>query len=212
MGKGIDYSLAKSKKELEEAIVLAGKEYLKNNYALNFDSLRKKFFPYISLSTTAVFLAKKDKKIIGTVSVIIDSDLGLPMDEVYKKEIDTLRLSGGKVAEISQLAINKEFFSRNGSSSLIVVMRLFKLVFHYCLYSKIDNICIAVNPKHSSFYDTLFFKNIGELKRYQSLNNAPAIVKTLDLHNFNFIKEQKKTLIGKIISDPPDYRIFKKYL
>jgi len=209
----IVYSLVKTKKELKEAANLVCREYVKAGYIDISDlNSKKKILFYNHLPSSTIFTAKLHNKIIGTVSVIADSKLGLPMDEIYKKELDKLRNQNKKIAEISQLAADKETFLKKCNSEgqikqMFLFLPLFKLVFHYSIYKKFNNLCIAVNPKHSSFYKYLLFKDIGKLKHYPSVNNAPALAKTLYLDELE-TRKIKNYIFNNIIDNAPDYKIF----
>lgn len=179
----IIYNTAKSGEELEESHRLVCREYAKDDYIFDHGASLQKFLSFILLPDSVTFTARKDGRIIGTISVIADSEIGLPMDEIYKDGVDSLRKHGKKIAEISQLAIDREYSdaSQRGNKAFLFIP-LFKMVFDYSMRKKFDNLCVAVNPKHSSVYNSLFFNDIGGLKYYPSVNNAPAIAKTLDLN------------------------------
>jgi hypothetical protein len=204
--KDIIYSLSKTNNDFIAVASLVKKEYIKQGY-INFGeeiSAPKK---------SVVFIAKYNKKIIGTVCVAIDSGDGLPMDEIYKEEVDKLRSQNKKIVEVCRLATDSDFLTKDLNfkkkyNSLFLVSSLFKLVFHYCLYKNFDNICIAINPKHELFYKSLFFNDMGSLKYYPSVNNAPAVAKTLEINKFKN-KNIKNYLLNKLFFDnPPDYKIF----
>jgi hypothetical protein len=54
-----------------------------------------------------------------------------------------------------------------------------------------DDICIAVNPRHVRFYERLFpsASQFGDLKRYNKVNGAPAVLLRLDLRTWPAIEE-----------------------
>lgn len=188
MGKGkIVYRVVRTRDEIEQCFSLVYKEYLRKGYIpKNYKSkLRLSFFN--ALPSTATFIAKQDKKVLAGVTLIPDSRLGLPMDKIYKKELDELRNTGARIAEVSQLAIDTTLFgtglfSMFNFSKLIFILRLFRLVLHYALdVENLTHICIAINPKQECLYKFLFFEQIGGLKYYGSVNKAPAIALKLEL-------------------------------
>lgn len=198
--KDIAYILCKTDSDIKFALALVQKEYAKQGY-INLKNSKTK----IKISkNSATFIAKYDNKIVGTVSVFFDFGDGLPMDEIYNKELNKLRSQNKKIAEVGRLAID----SSEKHNNLFLVSSLFKLVFHYCIYKNIDNICISINPKHNLFYKSILFKDIGGLKFYPSVNNAPALAKTLDISKLKN-KKTKNYLLNKLFLDnPPDYKIF----
>ena len=59
---------------------------------------------YDALPETTTFVAENDHGCIaGALTVVLDSPIGLPADELYKEEIDELRNSGEKICEFVSL-------------------------------------------------------------------------------------------------------------
>ncbi|MCK5393974.1 MAG: hypothetical protein KAI91_06510, partial [Candidatus Omnitrophica bacterium] len=155
---------------------------------------------------TITFIVKMGEDVITTATIISDSSLGLPMDEVYSNELRRFRNDGKKIGEISMLASNTDF-SENGSlmmpksKQLFFIFFLYKLIFNYSLnVLKLNYICITINPKHKFIYEFLLFKNLGEPKPYNCVNGATAVAKYLDL---NYCKKmwlkQKHSGVYKMI-------------
>ncbi|MCK9603087.1 MAG: hypothetical protein M0R66_01720 [Candidatus Omnitrophica bacterium] len=187
----IEYKLASSREELKEAMALVYKEYLTRGYILQrYYKSNLRITPHNVLAGTTTFIALKEKKVIGAITLLPDSPLGLPMDEKYKKEVDKLRRQGRKICEVGQLATQSDLFgtglfSMFNFKKLDFVFCLFKLAFQYALYSaKFDDICVVVNPK-ALLFKFIPFEEIGEVKYYGfdriSIKKKPAVAKRLDL-------------------------------
>ncbi|MEK7555407.1 MAG: hypothetical protein AAB516_01145 [Patescibacteria group bacterium] len=208
----IIFSLVKSEKELNRALNLAYLEYRRKKFIkASNEKIYKTSFNTPSKSVT--FVAKNNNKVIATASLIIDSESGLPMDSLYKKELDDLRKKGKKISEISQLAFDNETTKSSFEEikTINLLLTLFKLMFHYCLYRGINNICICVNPLHKIFYEHLFFKDLGKgLKKYPAMNGAPAIAKYLTINKqLKKIAAEKKPAVYKIFyKNKPNYKMF----
>jgi hypothetical protein len=81
----IEYRVARTREELEKAYSLVYKEYLRRGYVKqNASGLRISI--YNALPQTTTFISIIEKEIIATATVIPDSYLGLPMDEIYHEE------------------------------------------------------------------------------------------------------------------------------
>ena len=177
----MEYRIARTRKELEQSFALVYAEYCNRGYIPAHYKSKLRLSLYNTLPSTTTFIAKKGKKVVATVTLVGDSHLGLPMDKIYKKECDGLRKKRKLIAEVSQLSIDsklfpKGWFSMFNFSKLMFVFRLFKLVFDYARsVAKLDELCIAVNPKHQYLYKFLFFEPLGKLKYYGSVNKAPAL-------------------------------------
>lgn len=189
MAKDADtvYTIVRKKQELEEAFSLVYREYEKRGYIPKHYKSKLRLSLYNAIPSTATFIGKQQGKVVATVTLVVDSPLGLPMDKIYKKELDNLRRQGRRVAEVSQLSIDetlfpKNFFSMFNFSKLSFIFKLFKLVLDYSLsVAKLNDLCIAINPKHQYLYKFLEFEPLGGLRYYGSVNRAPAIAKRLNL-------------------------------
>ena len=195
----IIYRVARTREELRQAFSLVYQEYLSRGYIPKHYKSRLRLSLYNVLPTTTTFVALHANKVVATVTLIPDSPLGIAMDKIYKEEIDGLRRKGRRVAEVSQLAIDSKlfptgWFSMFNFDKLIFLFRLFKIVLDYGLYiEKLNDFCIAINPKHQYLYKFLGFEELGGLKYYGSVNKALAIAKRLNLDN---IEDKAKHRIG----------------
>ncbi len=195
----IDFRIVRTRDELEKAYGLVYKEYLKRDYTKEKAS-KLRFSLFNALPQTATFIATNSGEMLATATIIIDSKLGIPMDEIYNKELSDLRKNKKRICEASMLASNTELF-KNGTSMMLqskkmfLIFFLFKAILDYVRHIKnMDYICITVNPKHNLIYDFLLFKNLGELKAYKHANNAPAIAKYVNLNTIEreCIKQKKE--------------------
>jgi hypothetical protein len=57
---------------------------------------------------TLIFLAEKGERLVGSVTVIPDSRLGLPTDRIFPDPLADLRRAGRKLSEISSLVVTEE--------------------------------------------------------------------------------------------------------
>jgi hypothetical protein len=187
--ESVEYRVARNREELEAAYALVYKEYLKRGY-IKPDGKPLKLSIFNALPQTTTFIALMDNQLVATATVVPDSHLGLPMDKIYHEELCLLRQRSGKICEVSMLASDTEFF-QNGVSmmlnakKLFFIFNLFKIIFDYAReLAKLDYFCITINPKHNLTYEYILFKDLGGgLKEYDTVNNAPALAKYLDLRS-----------------------------
>ncbi len=197
------YSVVRKKNELKQAFSLVYKEYASRGYIPKHYKSTLRLSLFNSLPTSTTFVAKEAGKVVATVTLIPDSPLGLPMDKIYKKELDILRKKGKRISEVSQLSIDsrlfpKGWFSMFNFNKLIFVFKLFKLVLDYGIYKdELDEFCIAVNPRHQYLYKFIGFEELAGLRYYGSVNKAPAIAKHLELEGLDE-KMKKKGALYKI--------------
>ena len=185
--KPVEFRAAQTASELKATLHLAYREYLKRGYTQPQAS-ELKLSIYHALPQTATFLALyRRTRVIGTISVVEDSPLGLPMDEAYRTELDGLRARGRRLAEATMLALDSSLFGRGvftmfHAKKLLLTLQLFKVMFDYLRSStSVDELVACFNPKHQILYDFLQMRPLGELKSYSSANGNPAIATHLNI-------------------------------
>lgn len=106
---------------------------------------------------------------VGTVTLGFDSAEGLQADADFKDVIDAYRMQGGRVCEITKLAIAPKANSRKTLASLCHVMFIYGHSKHRC-----TDVFIEVNPRHRRYYETMLgFHCLGE-QRFNKRVNAPS--------------------------------------
>ena len=117
-----------------------------------------------------ITITATDKQfLIGTITLGIDAENGLLADEIFKDEIDTFRAAGGKVCELTKLAIDPNIESKFALASLFHILFIYGRRINNC-----TDVFIEVNPRHRRFYESMLgFKRLGELRTNPRVN-APA--------------------------------------
>ena len=176
--ESITFGLASDTDTLDAAYRLVHDQYVSRRYMDPHPSGRRLSL-HNALPTTKVFIAHKGADVLGTVTVVQDSALGLPMDEIYRDELAHLRRAQRGIAEVSALAIRSEC----RALGLPILMRLVRMIVVYTAeVARLDDLCIAVNPRHVSFYQkALSFTMFGPLRGYQKVNGAPAVAMHCEL-------------------------------
>jgi hypothetical protein len=130
-----------------------------------------------------VFVARAGGAVVATVSVIADSVLGLPCDELYAAELAAFRATGRRLGEVSALAVSDAW----RGAGLATLRALVRVVGVYGRdIARLDDLCIAVHPRHAPFYEGLLrFTRFGGLKTYDAVNGAPAVGLRLDLRELD---------------------------
>lgn len=141
----------------------------------------------------------KDHVVVGTLTLGLDSPIGIMADEIFREEVDAYRRVGARVCEITKLA-----FDSNGSkeqmASLFHLSVLYARDLHHCTH-----IFIEVNPRHRRFYEHMLgFKRLGELRNNPRVN-APAYLLCVDLA---YVTRQINELGGQGMSKVAALRSF----
>jgi GNAT superfamily N-acetyltransferase len=134
---------------------------------------------YHALPTTTTLCAKFDGQVVGTMSLIRESVFGFPLQAIF--DLKAVRAKGGKIAEVSALAVHPDFRKTGGA----ILFPLMKFMYEYCTtFFDTRHLVIAVHPNRIEMYESLlYFKRLTENKvdNYDFANGAPAVGATLDL-------------------------------
>ena len=158
--------------------------------------------------STVTFVGVIHGEVIATVSLIPDTPVGLPMDEIYHDEVQALRDAGRRLIEVTMLADRRLSVQR----SLAMVLALMKLVFDYATLSlKATDLCITVNPHHDKFYhEYLLFTPLGGLRAYPSVSGNPAIARRLDLERVEEECQGRPVLLRRFFEDRTPLSLFEQ--
>jgi len=135
-------------------------------------------------------VASDEETTIGTLSIGFDGRDGLMVEELFPREVRSLRASGRSICEFTKLAMDAILGSKR------VLASLFHVAYIYAYRVKgFDCLMVEVNPRHVRYYEKILgFKVMGS-KRIDRRVNAPAVLLCLD---FAHTEEQ----IGKFGGQP----------
>ncbi|WP_292044052.1 N-acyl amino acid synthase FeeM domain-containing protein [Massilia sp. UBA6681] len=114
--------------------------------------------------------ASNKNGVIGTLSLNLDSDVGLLADQVFQDHIDPYRAQG-KVCEIIKLAFDPTIKSKAVLASLFHVAFIYARDLHQC-----SDIFIEVNPRHRRFYEVMLDFRVECESRPNPRVDAPAVL------------------------------------
>ncbi|HXG03093.1 MAG TPA: hypothetical protein VNO23_06760 [Candidatus Binatia bacterium] len=174
----VTFGLANGFRAFDQAFRLVHDQYVRRHYTAPHPSGRHVPARH-RLGCSRVFVAEAAGDIVGTVTLIEDSEAGLPMDEIYAGELRPLRRARHRIAEVSSLATRPS----DRAAALEVLMGLMRLLVIYAAeLAWLDDLCIAVNPRHAPFYTrVLQFRPFGPLRSFPRVNGAPAVGLRLEL-------------------------------
>lgn len=120
--------------------------------------------------------ASSGQNLFGTLTLGLDSKEGLLADTLYQQEAASYRAMGRKLCEISRLAIDPQYGSKEIIASLFHLAYIFGRIVH-----KSTDALIEVHPRHAAFYGRrLGFRQIGETRICPRVN-APAVLLHVEL-------------------------------
>lgn len=174
----IDYKLAESESELLGAFQLIYQEYLRAGLTRP-SSRALRITPWHLLPTTEIFVAKVNTEVIATLTLVRDGELGMPLESIYMEEVAARRIMGLRMAEVSCLADRRDDPKR----SMRVLTHLMGLMAQVAQCREVDELLIAVHPRHARFYARYIgFEMFGLQKSYSAVCDKPAIALELKLN------------------------------
>lgn len=159
-----------SRAELEKAFNLVYQAYSKKGFVPDQKPHNMLFSIYSLLPGTVHVMVRSSRCILSNLTAIPSSKVfGLPMDAVFKPELDGLRAEGRTLVELSALATREEYRFRD------IFLYQIQALYWYFIYHGVDDICITVNPRHKGYYMQMFpFLELGPVRYYPRVN-APAV-------------------------------------
>ncbi len=198
VSRAVTYKIAVEKKEYEDAFTLVWDNYVDAGLQEdNHTGIR--FTKYHLLPETKVFVAnfheelaagrpelfKDGGKIVGTVSLVLDSPMGLPMEEFCAEEVAKMRSEGRKLAEVVAFALNPEY------SKYKIFLHMFKLLFQFAEMKGVTDLCCSVTERHIRFYRRVcLFEPMGELVPYSAAYKLKVQGHRLNIEEANKKAEQ----------------------
>ena len=193
--------IAETREELEACFRLLHDAYVAEGFMKPHPS-GLRVTPYHALPTTTTLCAKFDGRVAGTLSIVREGVFGFPMQSAF--DLTAVRARGGRIAEISALAVAPEFRRTGGA----ILFPLMKFMYEYCTqYFDTRHLVIAVNPDRIELYEALLmFERVQAqvVERYDFANGAPAVGATLDL-------QTAPGVYREVYGDKPERRNLHRY-
>jgi hypothetical protein len=142
-------------------------------------------------------------EVVGTLTLGIDSPIGLMADQIFKEEMDQHRARGAKICEFTKLAFDTSVRSKTSLANLFHLAVIYARDIHHC-----TDIFIEINPRHRRFYEHMLgFQRQGELKINPRVN-APAYLLRVGL---DYVTEQISKHGGTFSAEGTTDRSFYPY-
>lgn len=165
----VSYEVASTYEDYMESFRLVQNNYKRLRMTRSDDFLRAT--KYNLLPTTTVIIAKYNDEVIATITLIIDSSIGLPIDEY--QDISNLRSRGGRIVEIGALTVKEEW--RSKSRGLFIPLSAYCVKYAHKILGCTVAVC-SLRKSVQPFYEDIFcFRQFGETKKYEGVNNLESV-------------------------------------
>ena len=119
---------------------------------------------------------------VGTLTIGIDSPIGLAADQIFKAELDVHRERGARLCEFTKFAFDTNVRSKTALANLFHLAVIYARDINNC-----TDIMIEVNPRHRRFYEHMLgFVRETDVRTNPRVN-APAYLLRV---NLDYVTEQ----------------------
>lgn len=175
--KGARIERATTLEDLRKAYELVHAVYLGTGY-IEPETAGIRVRVFESTPEMATFVARVDDRVVGVLSVIGDSKLGLPSDAAFKKELDRQRSRGKYLCEVTNQAVAPEY--RRSA----VPTELIRCAVAHGNKADYDLAVAAVSPSHNGFYELMGFREIGGERSYSDKLHDPVVSLSMDVDQY----------------------------
>jgi hypothetical protein len=171
-----EYLVAATRRDREAAFRLVYQSYVRAGLQRP-NRYRMRVTPYHLLPSTPMFIAKVRGEVVSTVSLVIDGDLGVPLELTFPEVIEQRRRDGILFGEVSCLADRRTDFRRY----LPTFCQLTRLMAQYARRQGVQQLLVAAHPRHARFYRRyLGFEAISDVSTCPHVCDRPAVALCLD--------------------------------
>jgi hypothetical protein len=168
---GLPFTTANDRESFLSAFRLIYRAYLRDGLTQP-NSLGLRYIPHQLSDDSSVFIVRRDDRVVGTLTLIEDGQLGLPIESLYGSEINRLRRRNGRVAELSCLALEDTETIRCFS----VLRGLLRAALELAKHRQVELLTVCIHPRNLSFYQRrLKFTQFGPLRYCPWVCDQPAI-------------------------------------
>lgn len=181
----IEFRIVSQNDEYEQAQALVSRVYEREGYTGNVKIGDSGIGHFLRSGGSTTLFAQSGDQVLGTISLVSDAETGLPMDNIYREELDIFRREKKKILEVCQFAVDKIALKNMMSEEIEktpeheISLSLLGYALQYGIHKGYDYLCFTINPKHVPFYESLGCIKIGDEKLYPFVNNAPAVAYAL---------------------------------
>lgn len=117
-----------------------------------------------------VLVAYEGEQLVGTMTVVMDSDAGLPLDKDYPGALNAMRQQGARIVEYSAYAIVERCWHAGVSNLLCIAANALMIKTLFASHA-----VVGVHPRVAPYYRAVFnFHELARPKQHATLR-APVI-------------------------------------
>lgn len=205
--QGFKLRLARTENCIGSASMLVQKMYATRGYPAN---------PIKGGPMNFTLMASQGDRVVGTVTLALDSGQGLAADQLYKDNVDKLRAEGRQVGELTKLAIDRHAGSKYIFGGLLHIAYIYaRRIYKY------TDVVLEVVPRHMNYYVSMLGCEVyGEEKLNTRVNfpvtllrlNGAYVDEMIELYGGLGKKADTRTLYAYFFSKADEEGIMQRLL
>lgn len=170
--------IASGREELARAFELVYRSYVARGY-LQTHRGGVVYQAAFGLDSSRTIVALTEAgEVAGTVTIVGDNPLGLQLEATFGGEVESLRKAGRRLAEVTCLAVDPE----SGFGPGAVFFALTRLALQHARWRQLDDLLLAVHPRHHVFYRRCFRAYaVGPCRAHGPVRGNPAVCCRIDM-------------------------------
>ena len=169
-------AVASSPEEFEAAHHLVRKRYAWRGYETEAMAEQCAVRAHPRVEQEITFVAAKHDATIGTVTLGLDGPFGLLAEETHGDVIQEKRANGGRVCELTRLAVAESVDSKTVLASLFSLAYAAGRTIH-----DVTDVFIEVNPRHVAYYSRILGFVVAAGERLCERVRAPSVLLHLEV-------------------------------
>ena len=128
--------------------------------------------------TTTLIAEDVQGKLGGVLTLVLDSPIGLPADNLFSSEMQAIRQANTYVCELISFGTSEKM-----RGSVRILAGLLYSSYLFALHArKVTDFVITVHERYERFYcSNLLFSRMGPVRNYEKVNNEPTVLLHLSL-------------------------------
>ena len=183
----MEMKVTQSRTERTSAFRLVHQNYYRAGLTAD-NAMQMRVMKHHLADTTEILIAKQHDEVEFTVTLVRDGKYGVPCESLFSNEIAQMRSSGIRIAEVSCVASKSG--DENKKAKFELLDKMISLTIQVARFRGIDQLVLAVHPRHAKVYQRLFGCVIRtEVKDYEAVQGNQAVLCThhfaeLDQHRY----------------------------
>lgn len=202
---------ARNIEESCKAFKLVYAEQHRRNY-VDANPWNMHYFKQAFNKDACTFVLEHKRRLMGTLTLCPDSELGLPCEDGFPNEVAALRSPSKRLAEVCLLSLDTRKFNGyalTDISKMTASFRLFSMMFDYARAIGITDLVIAINKRTQGLYSYLMFEELSDMVMF---HNHKSLAMHMDIdRTIQKAQALKSPLVSYFVHETPPETFVNRY-